>query len=181
MPICANYISPIDFNLQTFVVLYFEYFLTGMTTSQRGWRCFPYLQFTSAQKAFLFFSINFPTNLVPIIRGSMRWKPRKLGWMSFYIFSHSIHFPSLFYSFSFFFTSLLNSSVATFQDIDAGLNVQNHLVVVVVVVQGPDGGLSFSLEPFPSSIARDADTGTSFPTTVHRRGWILTEAFPAKC
>ena len=64
-------------------------------------------------------------------------------------------------------------------------NVKDHLVVVVVVVvvvlQVPDGRLSLSLQPFCSSMARDADTGTSFATTVHLRGWILTEAFPVKC
>ena len=64
-------------------------------------------------------------------------------------------------------------------------NVKDHLVIVVVVVvvvvlQVPDGRLSLSLQPFCSSISRDADTGTSFGTTVHRCGWILTEDF-AKC
>ena len=57
------------------------------------------------------------------------------------------------------------------QDIDACLVVQYHLVVVVVVVvQGPDGRLGLSLEPLPSSIARDADTRASFATTVHPGG-----------
>ena len=65
--------------------------------------------------------------------------------------------------------------------VDDGLlhyDVQDHLVVVVVVVQGPDGRLSLSLEPLPS-IARDADTRACFATTVHRAGWILTDGFAA--